>query len=98
MNLLREHIPMSSIVLTRNTVIVALHMGKPVLVLRHTTERPEAIEAGTVKLIGPVYQRILEETERLLHDEQVYDAMARAINPYGDGQAAQRIVSSLCDL
>src|SRR5260370_41513640 len=73
-------------------------LGKPVLVLRHTTERPEAIEAGTVKLIGPVYQRILEETERLLHDEQVYDAMARAINPYGDGQAAQRIVSSLCDL
>ncbi len=73
-------------------------LGKPVLVLRHTTERPEAIEVGTVKLIGPVYQRILEETERLLHDEQVYDAMARAINPYGDGQAAQRIVSSLCGL
>jgi UDP-N-acetylglucosamine 2-epimerase (non-hydrolysing) len=73
-------------------------LGKPVLVVRYTTERPEAIEAGTVKLIGPVYQRILEEVEYLLHNKQTYETMAHAVNPYGDGQAAQHIVSSLHNL
>jgi len=70
-------------------------LGKPVLVLRSTTERPEAIEAGTVKLIGTGCQRIVDETVRLLDDVQAYRQMARAINPYGDGQAAQRIIKAL---
>ncbi|MFL5654918.1 MAG: non-hydrolyzing UDP-N-acetylglucosamine 2-epimerase [Ktedonobacteraceae bacterium] len=70
-------------------------LGKPVLVLRSTTERPEAIEAGTVKLIGTRCQRIVDETARLLDDAQAYWQMAQAINPYGDGQAAQRIVNAL---
>ena len=65
------------------------------LVLRSTTERPEAIEAGTVKLIGTGCQRIVDETVRLLDDVQAYRQMARAINPYGDGQAAQRIIKAL---
>ena len=70
-------------------------LGKPVLVLRSTTERPEAIEAGTVKLVGTVCQRIVNETARLLEDVQAYQQMAQAINPYGDGHAAQRIVNAL---
>ncbi len=70
-------------------------LGKPVLVLRNTTERPEAIEAGTVKLVGTVYQRIVDETARLLDDGQTYQQMAQAINPYGDGRAAHRIVNTL---
>jgi len=70
-------------------------LGKPVLVLRSTTERPEAVEAGTVKLIGTGCQRIVDETARLLDDVQAYQRMARAVNPYGDGQAAQRIVNAL---
>jgi UDP-N-acetylglucosamine 2-epimerase (non-hydrolysing) len=72
-------------------------LGKPVLVLRNTTERPEAIEAGTAKLIGPVYQNILDETARLLDDAQAYQQMAQAGNPYGDGQAAKRIVAALME-
>lgn len=67
-------------------------LGKPVLVLRDTTERPEAIAAGTVKLIGTDRARVYEETSRLLNDEGEYGRMAAACNPYGDGLAAKRIV------
>lgn len=67
-------------------------LGKPVLVMRTETERPEAIEAGTAKLVGPYSDRIIEETERLLRDKQAYKQMAQAVSPYGDGQAAHRIV------
>ena len=70
-------------------------LGKPVLVLRDTTERPEAVEAGTVKLIGTDRQRVYDETRRLLTDPTEYARMAEAINPYGDGRAAQRIVRAL---
>lgn len=70
-------------------------LGKPVLVLRNTTERPEAVQAGTVKLIGPDYDRIVAATSRLLDDPHAYAAMAQAVNPYGDGHAAPRIVDAL---
>ncbi len=70
-------------------------LGKPVLVMRNTTERPEGIDAGTVKLVGPNTDKIVEETARLLSDDAAYAAMASAQNPYGDGQAAARIVASL---
>ncbi|MBN8921331.1 MAG: UDP-N-acetylglucosamine 2-epimerase, partial [Rhizobiales bacterium] len=66
-------------------------LGKPVLVMRDTTERPEAVEAGTVILVGTDRKRIVSETSRLLSDAQHYRRMAEAINPYGDGFAAQRI-------
>ena len=66
-------------------------LGTPVLLLRETTERPEAIAAGTVRMIGPRKDRILAETTRLLLDQEAYRAMATAANPYGDGQAAARI-------
>jgi UDP-N-acetylglucosamine 2-epimerase (non-hydrolysing) len=72
-------------------------LGKPVLVLREETERIEAVEAGTVKLIGPSRKRIVAETERLLRDQQAYAEMAEAISPYGDGKAAQRIVRVLLE-
>lgn len=70
-------------------------LGKPVLVLRDTTERPEAVTAGTVKLVGTSRRKIYEETKKLLSDTREYDKMARAINPYGDGKAARRIVREL---
>ncbi len=66
-------------------------LGKPVLVLRRETERPEAVKAGTVKLAGVEKQTILELAEALLTDEAQYNAMAKAVNPYGDGHACQRI-------
>jgi UDP-N-acetylglucosamine 2-epimerase (non-hydrolysing) len=66
-------------------------LGKPVLVMREVTERPEAVLAGTVRLVGANADRIVSEVERLLDDESEYEAMARAINPYGDGRASQRI-------
>lgn len=69
-------------------------LGKPVLVLRDETERPEAVEQGVVKLVGPNYDRIVEEAQRLLDDETAYKAMARGVSPYGDGHAAERIVKS----
>jgi UDP-N-acetylglucosamine 2-epimerase (non-hydrolysing) len=69
-------------------------LGKPVLVMRDTTERPEAVEAGTVKLVGTSFERIVGETARLLTDRAAYDAMARAHNPYGDGKATGRIVEA----
>jgi UDP-N-acetylglucosamine 2-epimerase (non-hydrolysing) len=70
-------------------------LGKPVLVMRDTTERPEAVAAGTVKLVGTDYDTILRETSRLLTDSAAYEAMARAHNPYGDGKATGRIMQGL---
>lgn len=70
-------------------------LGKPVLVLRNTTERPEAVEAGTSLLVGTDATRVLEAAETLLRNEEAYRAMAHAENPYGDGRAAQRVVAAL---
>ncbi len=70
-------------------------LGKPVLVMRRETERPEAVEAGTVKLVGTDSERIIAETERLLYDADEYRRMAHAVSPYGDGHAAERIVAAL---
>lgn len=70
-------------------------LGKPVLVMRETTERPEGVEAGTAKLVGTDADRIVEECSRLLDDETAYAAMSRAHNPFGDGKATQRIVDLL---
>lgn len=70
-------------------------LGKPVLVMRETTERPEAITAGTVRLIGTDSRRIVAEVMRLLHDENEYQTMSRAHNPYGDGQSCARILQAL---
>lgn len=67
-------------------------LGKPVLVMRNTTERPEAVAAGTARLVGTEQKNIVAETKALMEDGQKYQAMAEAINPYGDGQAAERIV------
>jgi len=70
-------------------------LGKPVLVMRETTERPEALKAGTVKLVGTDVDKIIVEVKLLLHDEQVYGAMSHAHNPYGDGKACSRVVKTL---
>lgn len=70
-------------------------LGKPVLVMRDTTERPEAIEAGTVKLVGTDRERIISTVSELLHDQSKYNKMANAVNPFGDGSASQRIVRRL---
>lgn len=87
----------SSIVLTDSGGIQeeAPGLGKPVLVMRDTTERPEALEAGTVKLVGTDYDRIISEVSSLLDDNQYYSKMSQAINPYGDGRACRRIVDAL---
>ncbi len=70
-------------------------LGKPVLVLRDTTERPEAVAAGTVKLIGTAYEDVLRETNLLLDNAEHYRSMAEAVNPYGDGEACARIVNRI---
>lgn len=70
-------------------------LGKPVLVMRDTTERPEAVEAGTVKLVGTDYHKILFETSELLDSLSAYEKMSKAVNPYGDGKACERIISFL---
>ncbi len=72
-------------------------LGKPVLVLRESTERPEAVAAGTVLLVGTDRERIVQTTERLLDDPALYQRMAAVANPYGDGKAAERIVNILCN-
>ena len=72
-------------------------LGKPVLVMRDTTERPEAVEAGTVKLVGTNYDLIVSETSRLLDDEEYYNRMSQANNPYGDGQACERIIEFVAE-
>lgn len=73
----------------------APHLGKPVLVLRDVTERPEAVEAGTVKLVGTDVDVIVSEAAKILNDENEYAKMSRAINPYGDGKASERIVNAI---
>lgn len=70
-------------------------MGKPVLVLRRETERPEAIAAGTVKLAGVEKEEIIRLASELLEDERVYQSMAKAVNPYGDGTACARIAEAI---
>ena len=84
----------STIVLTDSGGIQeeAPGLGKPVLVMRDTTERPEALEAGTVKLIGTDYNKIINEVSALLDDERNYEKMSKAVNPYGDGLACGRII------
>ena len=85
----------STIVLTDSGGIQeeAPGLGKPVLVMRDTTERPEALEAGTVKLVGTNYDCIMSEVSKLIDDIDYYEVMSKAVNPYGDGKACQRIVS-----
>lgn len=87
----------STIVLTDSGGIQeeAPGLGKPVLVMRDTTERPEALSAGTVKLVGTDYDKIMNEVSALLDDPEVYDGMSHAVNPYGDGLACGRIVKEL---
>lgn len=87
----------SSIVLTDSGGIQeeAPGLGKPVLVMRDTTERPEALSAGTVRLVGTDYNKIVSEVSSLLDDEKHYEKMSKAVNPYGDGLACQRIVDTL---
>ena len=70
-------------------------LGKPVLVMRDTTERPEALEAGTVKLVGTNYGKIIKEVSKLIDNKDYYDSMSKAVNPYGDGLACSRIVKFL---
>lgn len=72
-------------------------LGKPVLVMRNTTERPEAVTAGTVKLVGTASEVIFSEVQALLDSKLLYESMARSINPYGDGNACNRIVSFIAD-
>ena len=69
-------------------------LGKPVLVMRDTTERPEALDAGTVKLVGTNYDKIVNEVSALLDDESYYNTMSKAVNPYGDGLACGRVVAT----
>lgn len=85
---------MSSIILTDSGGIQeeAPGLGKPVLVMRDTTERPEALEAGTVKLVGTNYNKIITEVSKLIDSKDYYDSMSKAVNPYGDGLACSRIV------
>ena len=87
----------STIVLTDSGGIQeeAPGLGKPVLVMRDTTERPEALQAGTVKLVGTNYNKIVNEVSALLDNSAHYDAMSKAVNPYGDGLACSRIVEAL---
>lgn len=87
----------SAIVLTDSGGIQeeAPSLGKPVLVLRDTTERPEAVEAGTVRLVGTNEEKVFETAYKLLTDDKEYRSMAEAVNPYGDGHAAGRIVDAL---
>lgn len=90
----------STIVLTDSGGIQeeAPGLGKPVLVMRDTTERPEALEAGTVKLVGTDYDKIIKEVSALIEDREYYDRMSKAVNPYGDGKACQRITDRLMQL
>lgn len=86
----------STIVLTDSGGIQeeAPGLGKPVLVMRDTTERPEALEAGTVKLVGTNYERIVGEVSALIDQQDYYDRMSKAVNPYGDGSACVRIIKT----
>lgn len=90
----------ASIVLTDSGGIQeeAPGLGKPVLVMRDTTERPEAVKAGTVKLVGTDYERIVSECGRLLSDANYYESMSKAVNPYGDGYACERIATYIANM
>ena len=72
-------------------------LGKPVLVLRDTTERPEGIDAGTLKLVGTKEEDIIRETKELLDNNKKYEKMSKASNPYGDGHASERIVDAIIE-
>ena len=87
----------STIVLTDSGGIQeeAPGLGKPVLVMRDTTERPEAVTAGTVKLVGTNYDSIVSEVSTLLEDKSAYEKMSKSVNPYGDGLASRRIVETI---
>ena len=87
----------STIVLTDSGGIQeeAPGLGKPVLVMRDTTERPEALSAGTVKLVGTDYNKIVNEVSSLLDDGAAYAKMSQAVNPYGDGLACGRVVENI---
>lgn len=73
----------------------APHLGKPVLVLRDVTERPEAVKYGTVKLVGTNVEKIVQEANKLINDEKAYESMSKAVNPYGDGKASERITDAI---
>lgn len=73
-------------------------LGKPVLVMRDTTERPEALESGTVHLVGTNYDKIVNEVSTLLDDAEAYRMMSMAVNPYGDGAASERIASFIAEV
>lgn len=90
----------STIVLTDSGGIQeeAPGLGKPVLVMRDTTERPEALEAGTVKLVGTNYEKIIHEISKLIDNQEYYDWMSKAVNPYGDGLASERIVKKISSI
>ena len=89
----------STIVLTDSGGIQeeAPGLGKPVLVMRDTTERPEALTSGTVHLVGTDYNKIMNEVSALLDNDAVYETMSKAVNPYGDGKACKRIIRFLND-
>ena len=96
--------PDFAMLLSRSTVVLtdsggvqeeAPALGKPVLVMRENTERPEAVDAGTVRLVGTDVERIVAEVGRLLTDQDAYREMARAVNPYGDGRAAARVLGAV---
>ena len=90
----------SAIVLTDSGGVQeeAPSLGKPVLVMRNNTERPEAVSAGTVKLVGTNRSRIVAEASLLLDNQAAYEAMANAVNPYGDGRASERTIAAVADL
>ena len=85
----------ATLVLTDSGGIQEEGLGKPVLVMRNTTERPEALDAGTVRLVGTDRARIIAEVSSLLDDPDHYRIMSQAVNPYGDGKACERIVEKL---
>jgi UDP-N-acetylglucosamine 2-epimerase (non-hydrolysing) len=89
----------SSVVLTDSGGIQeeAPGLGKPVLVMRSTTERPEAVEAGTVRLVGTDTEKIVSEVSELLDDPSEYARMSLSVNPYGDGKACPRIVGRMLE-
>jgi UDP-N-acetylglucosamine 2-epimerase (non-hydrolysing) len=100
-----EYVPFVAM-LMRSTIILtdsggiqeeAPSLGKPVLVMRDKTERPEAVAAGTARLVGREKERIVAECNRLLDDDEAYESMARAHNPYGDGHASERIAKTVCE-
>jgi UDP-N-acetylglucosamine 2-epimerase (non-hydrolysing) len=100
-----DYLPMIQI-MKRSTLVLtdsgglqeeAPSLGAPALVMRDVTERPEGVQAGTVRLVGTDTQRIISETHRLLDDPLAYAAMARAVNPYGDGHAAERIIQAVLE-